>query len=204
MNNNNIPSFLGKKTNNPITSDTLTNNDKINYISTSDGSKNLINKDNQETEKKYIYYCSLCGNKAFISPVSFDTFQHRRGDDSIICLLKENNVENLLTKDKQIIIRRGKNRYEKQFTYKCDNCGILMAYQATDFEEDTKENKNKELIMELLNKKEKKILYILNDSIIKDPSDSSLHSEIEKILTGTALEQSRKKYIDSMKIHKKL
>ena len=204
MNNKNNNTFLGKKTNNPLSQNTIPNNEKINCISSSNNSKDLTNKENPETEKKFIYYCSLCGNKAFISSVSFDTFQHRRGDDSIICLQKENNVENLLLKDKQIIIRRGKNRYEKQYTYKCNNCGILMAYQATDFEEDTKENKNKELVMELLNKKEKKILYILNDSIIKDPVDSSLHSEIEKILTGTALEQSRKKYIDSMKFHKKI
>ena len=200
MNNKNTQSFLGKKTNNPLTSD----KDKVDYIPSSKDPKDLINKNNQETEKKYIYYCSLCGNKAFISSVSFDTFQHRKSDDSIICLQKENNVENLLVKDKQIIVRRGKNKYEKQYTYKCNSCGVLMAYQAKDFEEDTKENKNKELIKELLNKKEKKILYILNDSIIKDPADSSLHSEIEKIITGTALEQSRKKYINSMKFHKKI
>jgi len=130
---------------------------------------------------------------------------HRRVDDAIICLLKDNNIENLLLKDKYIVIRRGKNRYEKQYTFKCPNCSILVAYQSMDFEEDNQETKNKEIVLELLDKKEKKILYILNDSTIDNPSYSLLQNEIEKIENGKALnlEQSKKIYIDNMKLRKK-
>ena len=130
---------------------------------------------------------------------------HRRVDDAIICILKDNNIENLLLKDKYIVIRRGKNRYEKQYTFKCPNCSILVAYQSMDFEEDNQETKNKELVLELLDKKEKKILYILNDSTIDNPSYSLLQNEIEKIENGKALnlEQSKKIYINNMKLRKK-
>ena len=128
---------------------------------------------------------------------------HRRVDDAIICLLKDNNIENLLVKDKYIVIRRGKNRYEKQYTFKCPNCSILVAYQSMDFEEDNQETKNKEIVLELLDKK--KFLYILNDSTIDNPSYSLLQNEIEKIENGKALnlEQSKKIYIDNMKLRKK-
>ena len=54
-------------------------------------------------------------------------------------------------------------------------------------------------------KKKKKILYILNDSTIDNPSYSLLQNEIEKIENGKALnlEQSKKIYIDNMKLRKK-
>ena len=65
--------------------------------------------------------------------------------------------------------------------------------------------KNKEIVLELLDKKEKKILYILNDSTIDNPSYSLLQNEIEKIENGKALnlEQSKKIYINNMKLRKK-
>ena len=144
-----------------------------------DNSKNnLANiKKKQYTENDKIpYYCALCGHKVILSSVSFDSLPHRRVDDAIICLLKDNKIENLLVKDKKIVIRRGKNRYEKQYTFKCPNCSILVAYQAMDFEEDNQETKNKEIVLELLNKKEKKILYIFNDNTIDNPSFSLLQN----------------------------
>ena len=188
--------FLGKKTN--------SNN-------TRDEELEEINKDiNKEKESddnngKIPYYCALCGHKVILSSISFDSLPHRRVDDAIICLLKDNNIENLLVKDKYIVIRRGKNRYEKQYTFKCPNCSILVAYQSMDFEEDNQETKNKEIVLELLDKKEKKILYILNDSTIDNPSYSLLQNEIEKIENGKALnlEQSKKIYINNMKLRKK-
>ncbi len=173
-----------------------------------DNSKNnLANiKKKQYTENDKIpYYCALCGHKVILSSVSFDSLPHRRVDDAIICLLKDNKIENLLVKDKKIVIRRGKNRYEKQYTFKCPNCSILVAYQAMDFEEDNQETKNKEIVLELLNKKEKKILYILNDSTVDNPSFSLLQNEIEKIETGKTLnlEQSKMIYMKNMKLRKK-
>ena len=188
--------FLGKKTNsNNIRDEEL---EEINK----DINKEKESDDNND---KIPYYCALCGHKVILSSISFDSLPHRRVDDAIICLLKDNNIENLLVKDKYIVIRRGKNRYEKQYTFKCPNCSILVAYQSMDFEEDNQETKNKELVLELLDKKEKKILYILNDSTIDNPSYSLLQNEIEKIENGKALnlEQSKKIYINNMKLRKK-
>ena len=124
-------------------------------------------------------------------------------DDAIICLLKDNNIENLLVKDKYIVIRRGKNRYEKQYTFKCPNCGILVAYQSMDFEEDNQETKNKEIVLELLDKKEKKILYILNDSTIDNPSYSLLQNEIEKIEKKEKKGKKKKEKKGKKKIRRK-
>ena len=189
--------FLGKKTNsyNLREEDSEEKNEMINNSE----------KDLESNHGKIPYYCALCGHKVILSSVSFDSMPHRRVDDAIICLLKDNNIENLLLKDKYIVIRRGKNRYEKQYTFKCPNCSILVAYQSMDFEEDNQETKNKELVLELLDKKEKKILYILNDSTIDNPSYSLLQNEIEKIENGKALnlEQSKKIYINNMKLRKK-
>ena len=188
--------FLGKKTNsNNIRDEEL---EEINKD---------INKEKESDDNngKIPYYCALCGHKVILSSISFDSLPHRRVDDAIICLLKDNNIENLLVKDKYIVIRRGKNRYEKQYTFKCPNCSILVAYQSMDFEQDNQETKNKEIVLELLDKKEKKILYILNDSTIDNPSYSLLQNEIEKIENGKALnlEQSKKIYINNMKLRKK-
>ena len=193
--------FLGKK----INSSNLIEEDSEEKIS--ENNNNIINKDidSEKNNGKIPYYCALCGHKVILSSVSFDSLPHRRVDDAIICLLKDNNIENLLLKDKYIVIRRGKNRYEKQYTFKCPNCSILVAYQSMDFEEDNQETKNKEIVLELLDKKEKKILYILNDSTIDNPSYSLLQNEIEKIENGKALnlEQSKKFYINNMKLRKK-
>ena len=188
--------FLGKKTNsNNIRDEEL---EEINKD---------INKEKESDDNngKIPYYCALCGHKVILSSISFESLPRRRVDDAIICLLKDNNIENLLVKDKYIVIRRGKNRYEKQYTFKCPNCSILVAYQSMDFEEDNQETKNKEIVLELLDKKEKKILYILNDSTIDNPSYSLLQNEIEKIENGKALnlEQSKKIYINNMKLRKK-
>ena len=193
--------FLGKK----INSSNQIEEDSEGKIS--ENNSNIINKDidSEKNNGKIPYYCALCGHKVILSSVSFDSLPHRRVDDAIICLLKDNNIENLLLKDKYIVIRRGKNRYEKQYTFKCPNCSILVAYQSMDFEEDNQETKNKEIVLELLDKKEKKILYILNDSTIDNPSYSLLQNEIEKIENGKALnlEQSKKFYINNMKLRKK-
>ena len=197
-------SLLGKKTN-PDTKLLETNeNNKKEIESEEDKSKNILNNEEDKNDK-IPYYCALCGHKVILSSVSFDSLPHRRVDDAIICLLKENHIENLLLKDKYIVIRRGKNRYEKQYTFKCPNCSILVAYQSMDFEEDNQETKNKEIVLELLNKKEKKILYILNDSTIDNPSYSLLQNEIEKIETGKTLnlEQSKMIYMKNMKLRKK-
>ena len=198
--------FLGKKTN---PEEILEENqeEKEEEIDEKDKNKSISNDDDKdENDKNKIpYYCALCGHKVILSSTSFDSLPHRRVDDAIICVLKDNQIQNLLAKDKKIVIRRGKNRYEIQYTFKCPNCSILVAYQAMDFEEDNQETKNKEIVLELLNKKEKKILYILNDSTIDNPSYSLLQNEIEKIETGKTLnlEQSKQIYMNNMKLRKK-
>ena len=156
-NNLNDNKFLGKKTKpeKPILGD-LKEKEKSEK---GENETKINNENNDEPENgKIPYYCALCGHKVILSSVSFDSLPHRRVDDAIICVLKDNKIENLLVKDKKIVIRRGKNRYEIQYTFKCPNCSILVAYQAMDFEEDNQETKNKEIVLELLNKKDKKIL----------------------------------------------
>ena len=199
--NNNDRKLLGKKTNPDIP--ILEQNEL--KIKDEKEDKNQIIINEEKENGKIPYYCALCGHKVILSPVPLDSLPHRRVDDAIICLLKDNQIDNLLLKDKKIVIRRGKNRYEKQYTFKCPNCSILVAYQSMDFEEDNQETKNKEIVLELLNKKEKKILYILNDSTIDNPSYSLLQNEIEKIETGKTLnyEQSKMIYMKNMKLHKK-
>ena len=201
--------LLGKKTNSNIP---IYDPNEAKEKENQEEEKNKNDTKNSNDEKpvesennKIPYYCALCGHKVILSSISFDLLPHRRVDDAIICLLNDNQIENLLLKDKKIVIRRGKNRYEIQYTFKCPNCSILVAYQSMDFEEDNQETKNKEIVLELLNKKEKKILYILNDSTIDNPSYSLLQNEIEKIETGKTLnlEQSKKIYINNMKLRKK-
>ena len=198
-NNNNDKKLLGKKTN--LDFPTLEPNEIKENEEKEEKNNIITNEDNG----KIPYYCALCGHKVILSPIPLDSLPHRRVDDAIICLLKDNQIDNLLLKDKRIVIRRGKNRYEIQYTFKCPNCSILVAYQSMDFEEDNQETKNKEIVLELLNKKEKKILYILNDSTIDNPSFSLLQNEIEKIETGKTLnyEQSKMIYMKNMKLHKK-
>ena len=197
--NNQTKSLLGKKTYLEQKEEEPKEKEDNNIIE----NNNSNGKDSDND--KIPYYCALCGHKVILSSVSFDSLPHRRVDDAIICLLKDNKIENLLVKDKKIVIRRGKNRYEKQYTFTCPNCSILVAYQSMDFEEDNEETKNKEIVLELLNKKEKKILYILNDSTIDNPSYSLLQNEIEKIETGKTinLEQSKMIYMKNMKLRKK-
>ena len=202
--NNEIKDLLIGKKRNPENS--LSEEDPKEEKEEKEDKEDIDNSKNNYTENDKIpYYCALCGHKVILSSVSFDSLPHRRVDDAIICLLKDNKIENLLVKDKKIVIRRGKNRYEKQYTFKCPNCSILVAYQAMDFEEDNQETKNKEIVLELLNKKEKKILYILNDSTVDNPSFSLLQNEIEKIETGKTLnlEQSKMIYMKNMKLRKK-
>ena len=197
--NNQTKSLLGKKTYLEQKEEEPKEKEDNNII------ENNNSNDKDSDNDKIPYYCALCGHKVILSSVSFDSLPHRRVDDAIICLLKDNKIENLLVKDKKIVIRRGKNRYEKQYTFTCPNCSILVAYQSMDFEEDNEETKNKEIVLELLNKKEKKILYILNDSTIDNPSYSLLQNEIEKIETGKTinLEQSKMIYMKNMKLRKK-
>ena len=86
------------------------------------------------SDSKYPYYCSLCGSLSLISTSVFDSLPRRHTDDSIICVLDKVSIENFLNQGKLIIIHRGNNKYEKQFTYTCKNCGTFIAYQSTEFE----------------------------------------------------------------------
>ena len=156
-------------------------------------------------EKKYNYFCSVCGNFCIKSERNFDNLPHRKTDDSIICILNNIKIENNLKKSDLIIIHRGNNKYEKQFTFVCKNCGILIAYQSQNFENEEIEEKNKKLL-ELFNKQENKIIYFLNDALLLNPNHSSLNIEIEKIKNGKINYNSisTKNYRKNLKIKRKL
>ena len=147
------------------------------------------------SDSKYPYYCSLCGSLSLISTSVFDSLPRRHTDDSIICVLDKVSIENFLNQGKLIIIHRGNNKYEKQFTYTCKNCGTFIAYQSTEFENENENEGNKQKQLELFNKKIRKIIYLLSDALVPDPQQSSLYIEIDKIKTGKNVSNINKGYI---------
>ena len=151
--------------------------------------------DKQTIDSKYPYYCSLCGSLSLISTSIFDTLPRRHTDDSIICVLGKISIENYLNQGKLIIIHRGNNKYEKQYTYTCKNCGTFIGYQSTEFEDENANEGNKQKQLELFNKKIKKIIYLLSDALVPDPQQSSLYIEIDKIKNGKNITNLNKGYI---------
>lgn len=128
----------------------------------------------------FTYYCSLCGSLLIKSSIILDKLPRRRTDESIICLIGKLKIESFLNKGKLIIIHRGNNKYEKQYTFICKSCNTLVAYQSNDYD-DEKQDEAKEKQLALFGKKLKKIFYILSDALVIDPKQSTLSIEIENI-----------------------
>lgn len=187
----------------------------MNIINKSNNDNNLLEKKTHRTgspllplptlskcQNKYPYYCSLCGAISIISTSIFDSLPRRRTDDSIICLIGKVNLENYLNQGKLITIHRGNNKYEKQYTYTCKNCGTFIAYQSTEFEDENMIEGKKEKQLALFNKKIKKIIYILSDALVPDPQQSSLYIEIDKIKSGKNNLNSLNKGYSNLRIKK--
>ena len=147
-------------------------------------SNSFINKKTNRDDIKYRYYCSLCGALSMLISAPLEMLPRRRTDDSLICLLDKIDIDNQLNQSRLIIIHRGSNKYEKQYTYTCKNCGTFIAYQSTEFGDKGSYDETKRKQLELFNKKIKKIIYFLSDALVQDPQQSSLFIEIDKIKSG--------------------
>ena len=127
------------------------------------------------------YYCSLCGSHVFISDTPLDSMPRRKTDDSIIVQISKYFFRHYLRRDKLMVIKRDSNKYEKQFRFSCPECGVFVAYQSMNFDENDMTDENKRRTYKIFSHNKKKILYILIDAVVSDPRQSSLFIEMEKL-----------------------
>lgn len=140
------------------------------------------NDDNkEEVNKLYTYYCSLCGANVIVSDTMLESMPRRKTDDSIIILVSKIFFKNYLKRDKLSVVKRETNKYEKQFNFVCQECGVLIAYQAMDYEEYETSDELKRRSNKIFSHNKKKIFYVLIDALVVDPRQSSLFIEMEKI-----------------------
>lgn len=142
------------------------------------------------------YFCSLCGANIFISDTPFDDMPRRKTDDSIIVLISKIFFKSFLKRDKLMVIKRETNKYEKQFRFSCQECGVFIAYQSMDYEQYDSSNEFKRRSNKIFSHNKKKILYILIDAVVADTRQSSLFIEMDKI------KESHEKRMSSIRLKK--
>jgi hypothetical protein len=135
----------------------------------------------EEVNKLYTYYCSLCGANVIVSDTMLESMPRRKTDESIIILISKIFFKSYLKRDKLCVIKRDTNKYEKQFCFVCQECGVLIAYQTIDYEEYETSDELKRRSNKIFSHNKKKILYVLIDAVVVDPRQSSLFIEMEKI-----------------------
>ena len=136
---------------------------------------------NKEENKLYTYYCALCGANVIVTDSLLESMKHRKTDDSIIVLASKIFFKNYMKKDKLVVIKRDTNKYEKQYRYICQECGVFVAYQCDDFDEQDSLDELKRRTQKIFAANRKKIVYILIDALVCDSRQSSLYIEMEKI-----------------------
>jgi hypothetical protein len=162
-------SFLSKITSNPQERDI----NKINIlIFSNDG----ITKDDNTLIN---YYCSLCGAGVINTDTTIEIMPRRKTDESMILLLSKIYFKSLLKRDKLMVIKRDTNKYEKQYRFCCQECGVFVAYQSMNYDDNSDEFKRRS--NKIFSHNKKKILYILIDAVVTDPRQSSLFIEMDKI-----------------------
>ncbi len=114
----------------------------------------------------------------------------RKTDESIIALISKIFLKNYMKKDKLVVIKRDTNKYERQYRYNCQNCGVFVAYQSSEFEDEENLDDIKKRSNKIFSNKKRKILYILIDAVVANPSQSSLFIEMEKINDSKAKNKS--------------
>ena len=127
------------------------------------------------------YYCSLCGANVIITNSTIESFPRRKTDDSIIVICSKIYFKSLLKKDKLIVVKRDLNKYEKQFRYVCGECGVFVAYQGVNYDENDPSDEYKRRSNKIFSQNKKKIMYILIDAVVADPRQSSLFIEMDKL-----------------------
>lgn len=138
-------------------------------------------ENNKEVNKLYTYYCALCGANVIVTDSPLEGMRHRKTDDSIIVLASKIFFKNYMKKDKLVVIKRDTNKYEKQYRYICQECGVFVAYQCDDYDEEDSLDDLKRRTQKIFAANRKKIIYILIDALVGDSRQSSLYIEMEKI-----------------------
>jgi len=143
---------------------------------------NFANEDTKEEGNKlYSYYCSLCGANVIVSDTMLESMPRRKTDDSIIILISKIFFKSYMKKEKLTVIKRDTNKYEKQYTFVCQECGVFIAYQTNDYEDYDAADELKRRSNKIFSHNKKRILYVLIDAVVVDPRQSSLFIEMEKI-----------------------
>ena len=153
---------------------------------------NWSNKNEKTNEEKKIfpYYCSLCGSNVLVSDQLLETMPRRKTDESIIALISKIFFKSYLVKDKLIVVRRNINKYEKQYRYACPTCGVFVAYQSNNYEDEAAVDELKRRSNKIFSQNKRKILYIMIDAVVMDPKQSSMHIEQDKIKESQAKNMS--------------
>lgn len=147
----------------------------------------MLNWNTSQEEKKIIpYYCSLCGTNVLVTDMLLETMPRRKTDDSIIALISKIFFKSYLKKEKLIVVRRNINKYEKQYRWVCPHCGVFIAYQSNNYEDEDVVDELKRRSNRIFSHNKRKILYILIDAVVMDPKQSSLFIEQEKIKESQA------------------
>lgn len=141
---------------------------------------NIGHSDNIK-QKLFLYYCSLCGANVIDCDTKLESMPHRKTDDSIIAYISKIFFNNYMKRDKLMVIKRDINKYEKQYRYVCQECGVFIAYQSADFEEQDASNELKRRSNKIFSQNKKKLLYILEDAVVADKKQSSILIELDKI-----------------------
>jgi len=145
---------------------------------------------NKDEKKLFTYYCSLCGANVIVSDTMLEIMPRRKTDESIIALVSKIFLKNYMKKDKLVVIKRDVNKYEKQYRYICQNCGVFVAYQSIEFDDEETLDEIKKRSNKIFSNTKRKILYILIDAVVANPSQSSLFIEMEKINDSKAKNKS--------------
>jgi len=145
---------------------------------------------NKDEKKLFTYYCSLCGANVIVSDTMLEIMPRRKTDESIIALTNKIFLKNYMKRDKLVVIKRDINKYEKQFMYTCQNCGVFVAYQSIEFDDENILDEIKKRSNKIFSNTKRKILYILIDAVVANPSQSSLFIEMEKINENKAKNKS--------------
>jgi len=148
---------------------------------------------NKDEKMIQTYYCSLCGANVVVTDTMLELMPHRKTDDSIIVLVNKIFFKSYMKKDKLIVIKRDTNKYEKQYRYICQECGVFIAYQTIDFNEEDSVDELKKRSQKIFQGNRKNIVYILIDALVADARQSSLYIEMEKIKEGQAKKMTKMK-----------
>ncbi|CAG9333159.1 unnamed protein product [Blepharisma stoltei] len=151
--------------------------------------KNYTSEDSTlANEKPFIsYYCSLCGDHAFVSSVPLIELPRRRTDFSLIIPASQSMVFQRYMAPGDIIGVRRENGIEKQWRWKCKGCNIDLGYQCVNFDSKLPNEiapqlyKNTNSVKVQAKNPNKLNFYILRNALATDVSCSELLEEFARL-----------------------